>query len=139
MMTFRVGTGDRSPCRYEVSYFALKRANPAEQPRELSDHISMSAPGSAQPREPEVVSGMASVLGADATRRKIHEVFDGRDQRRLRLLDVGCGTGRFLDFVKQPWRRLPAVGPDMSEAYGKEAKRHLWRWSRINFVVGSGE
>jgi ubiquinone/menaquinone biosynthesis C-methylase UbiE len=80
---------------------------------------------------------------ANATRRQalpqLHEVFAGRDQRRLRLLDVGCGTGRFLDFVKQAWPRLPAVGLDLSEAYVREAKRHLRRWSRINLVVGNGE
>ena len=35
--------------RFEVSYFALKRASPAEQARELIDRISMSAPSSAQP------------------------------------------------------------------------------------------
>jgi ubiquinone/menaquinone biosynthesis C-methylase UbiE len=70
---------------------------------------------------------------------QLHEVFAGRDQRRLKLLDVACGTGRFLDFAKQAWPRLPAVGLDMSEAYVKAAKRHLWRWSRINLVVGSGE
>jgi ubiquinone/menaquinone biosynthesis C-methylase UbiE len=80
---------------------------------------------------------------ANATRRQalpqLREVFAGRDQRRLRLLDVGCGTGRFLDFVKQVWPRLPAVGLDMSEAYVREAKRHLRRWSRIGFIVGNGE
>jgi len=80
---------------------------------------------------------------ANATRRQalppLHEIFAGRDQRRLRLLDVGCGTGRFLDFVKQVWPRLPAVGLDMSEAYVGEAKRHLRRWSRIGLVVGNGE
>jgi len=78
---------------------------------------------------------------ANATRGQalpqIHEIFAGRDQRRLKLLNVSCGTGRFLDFAKQAWP--PAVGLDMSEAYVKEAKRHLWRWSRINLVVGSGE
>src|ERR1700731_4843420 len=80
---------------------------------------------------------------ANATRRQalpaLHEVFAGRDQRRLRLLDVGCGTGRFLDFVKQAWPRLPAVGLDMSEAYVREAKRHLRRRSRIDLMVGNGE
>jgi len=40
---------------------------------------------------------------ANAIRRQalppLSEVFAGRDQRKLRLLDIGCGTGRFLDFV----------------------------------------
>jgi ubiquinone/menaquinone biosynthesis C-methylase UbiE len=80
---------------------------------------------------------------ANATRRQalppLHEVFAGRDQRRLRLLDVGCGTGRFLDFVKQVWPKLPASGLDMSEPYVGEAKLHLRRRSRINLIVGDGE
>jgi ubiquinone/menaquinone biosynthesis C-methylase UbiE len=80
---------------------------------------------------------------ANATRRQalpqLHEIFAGRDQRRLRLLDIGCGTGRFIDFVKQAWPRLPALGLDMSEAYIRHAKRHLQRWSRINLVVANAE
>ena len=56
---------------------------------------------------------------ANATRRQalpqLHEIFAGRDQRKLRLLDIGCGTGRFLDFLKQAWPRLPTLGLDMSE------------------------
>jgi ubiquinone/menaquinone biosynthesis C-methylase UbiE len=80
---------------------------------------------------------------ANAIRRQalppLHEVFAGHDQRRLRLLDIGCGTGRFLDFVKQTWPRLPALGLDMSEAYVLEAKAHLRRWCWTNLVVGNGE
>jgi ubiquinone/menaquinone biosynthesis C-methylase UbiE len=80
---------------------------------------------------------------ANATRRQalrpLHEVFAGRDQRRLRLLDVGCGTGRCLDFFKQAWPRLPAFGIDMSEAYVAEARRHLKRWCWINLIVANGE
>src|SRR5438445_8335798 len=80
---------------------------------------------------------------ANATRRQallpLHEVFAGRDQRRLRLLDVGCGTGRFLDAFKQAWPRLPALGVDLSEAYVAEAKRHLRRWCWINVMVANAE
>ena len=80
---------------------------------------------------------------ANATRRQalpqLREVFAGRDQRKLRLLDIGCGTGRFLDIVKQVWPRLPSLGLDLSEPYIRYAKRHLSRWSRINFVVGNAE
>jgi ubiquinone/menaquinone biosynthesis C-methylase UbiE len=80
---------------------------------------------------------------ANATRRQalppLREVFVGRDQRHLRLVDVGCGTGRFLDFLKQAWPRLPAIGIDMSEAYLAEAKRHLKRWCWLDFMVANGE
>jgi ubiquinone/menaquinone biosynthesis C-methylase UbiE len=80
---------------------------------------------------------------ANATRRQalpqLHEVFAGRDQRKLRFLDVGCGTGCFLDFLKQAWPRLPVLGLDMSESYVRYAKRHLKRWSRINLTVGNAE
>jgi ubiquinone/menaquinone biosynthesis C-methylase UbiE len=80
---------------------------------------------------------------ANATRRQalvpLHEIFAGRDQRRLRLLDVACGTGRFLDFVKQAWPRLPALGIDMSESYISEAQRHLKRWCWLDLLVAKGE
>jgi ubiquinone/menaquinone biosynthesis C-methylase UbiE len=70
---------------------------------------------------------------------QLREVFAGRDQRRLKLLDIGCGTGRFLDSLKQAWPRLPTIGLDMSEPYIRHAKRHLRRWSKMNFAVGNAE
>jgi ubiquinone/menaquinone biosynthesis C-methylase UbiE len=80
---------------------------------------------------------------ANAMRRQalppLAEAFAGRDQRKLRLIDIGCGTGRFLDCVKQAWPRLPALGLDLSEAYIRHARRHLTPWSRINLVVGNAE
>ena len=80
---------------------------------------------------------------ANAIRRQalpqLHEAFAGRDQRKLRLLDIGCGTGRFLDFVKQTWPRLQTIGLDMSEVYLKHAQRHLKRWTRTGFVAGKAE
>src|SRR5437763_1510553 len=80
---------------------------------------------------------------ANATRRQallpLAELFAGRDQRRLRLLDVGCGTGRFLDFCKQAWPRLPVAGLDMSEAYLAEARRHLKNSCWVDFVLGKAE
>lgn len=80
---------------------------------------------------------------ANAIRRQalvpLHEAFAGRDQRKLRLLDVGSGTARFLDFVKQAWPRLPVLGVDLSEAYLRQAKRHLRRRSKLAFAVGAGE
>jgi ubiquinone/menaquinone biosynthesis C-methylase UbiE len=80
---------------------------------------------------------------ANAIRRQavvpLHEVFAKRDQRQLKLVDVGCGTGRFLDFVKQAWPRLPCLGIDLSEPYLREARRHLRRWSWLKLAVANAE
>jgi ubiquinone/menaquinone biosynthesis C-methylase UbiE len=80
---------------------------------------------------------------ANAMRRQalppLAEAFAGHDQRRLRLIDIGCGTGRFLDSIKQVWPRLPTLGLDLSEAYIRHARHHLKRWSRTNLVVANAE
>jgi ubiquinone/menaquinone biosynthesis C-methylase UbiE len=83
-------------------------------------------------------SGTANVMRRQAL-PALHEVFAGRDVSRLRLLDVGCGTGRFLDFVKQTWPRLPVIGLDMSDAYIREARSHLRRQPRTSLVVANAE
>src|SRR4029079_8657259 len=66
------------------------------------------------------------------------EAFAGRDQRQMRFMDIGCGTGRFLDCIKQVWPRLPVTGIDLSEAYVRHARRHLKRWSRTHVFVANG-
>jgi ubiquinone/menaquinone biosynthesis C-methylase UbiE len=80
---------------------------------------------------------------ANAMRRQalvpLAEHFAGRDQRTLRLVDLGCGTGRFLDFVKQAWPRLPALGFDLSDAYIAHARRHLKRRARLGLAVANAE
>jgi ubiquinone/menaquinone biosynthesis C-methylase UbiE len=80
---------------------------------------------------------------ANAIRRQalpqLQEIFAGRDQRKLRLLDIGCGTGRFIDQVKQVWPRLPCMGLDLSEPYIGYARRHLRRWAVTNLLVAKAE
>jgi Methyltransferase domain len=80
---------------------------------------------------------------ANAMRRQalppLAEAFAGRDQRKLRMIDVGCGTGRFLNFVKQAWPRLPVLGLDLSQAYVRHARCHLERWSCVNLIVANAE
>jgi ubiquinone/menaquinone biosynthesis C-methylase UbiE len=80
---------------------------------------------------------------ANAIRRQalpqLREVFAGRDQRKLTVIDIGCGTGRFIDSLKQVWPRLPTIGLDMSETYIRHAKRQLKRWGWTRFIVGKAE
>jgi ubiquinone/menaquinone biosynthesis C-methylase UbiE len=82
--------------------------------------------------------GTANVMRRQAI-PQLREIFAKRDHRKLRLLDIGCGTGRFLDLVKQCWPRLPSVGLDLSEPYIRHAKHELRRYSRINLLVGNAE
>ncbi|HEY7765406.1 MAG TPA: methyltransferase domain-containing protein, partial [Aestuariivirgaceae bacterium] len=66
---------------------------------------------------------------ANAMRRQcivpVSEFLRGRDQRRLKLLDVACGTGRLIRFMKQAFPRLAVVGVDLSPTYIDEARRHV--------------
>ncbi|MBV8521686.1 MAG: class I SAM-dependent methyltransferase [Acetobacteraceae bacterium] len=85
-----------------------------------------------------IFSGTANAMRRQAL-PELHEVFAGRDQRRLRLLDAGCGTGRFIASLKQIWPRLAVLGVDLSEAYIREAKRHIGRWSWVTLAVANAE
>jgi ubiquinone/menaquinone biosynthesis C-methylase UbiE len=66
---------------------------------------------------------------ANAMRRQcivpVSEYLRGRDQRRFALLDVACGTGRLVRFLKEAFPRLRVVGLDLSPAYVEEARRHV--------------
>jgi len=63
----------------------------------------------------------------------------GKDQRRMTLLDVACGTGRFLGSVRQAYPRLGLIGSDLSESYLGEARRHLASYRACNFVMANAE
>ena len=80
---------------------------------------------------------------ANAMRRQclvpLSHTMRGRDQRQIRLLDVACGTGRFLRCLKQAWPRLQAAGLDLSEAYLAEARRHLEPYRDVNLYSGNAE
>ncbi len=56
-----------------------------------------------------------------------------------RLLDVACGTGRFLREVKVNYPRLDVTGLDLSPHYLTVARRELQPWSRARLVVGAAE
>ena len=63
----------------------------------------------------------------------------GRDQRRLALLDVACGTGRFLRQVRLAWPALQLTGIDLSQAYLAEARRHIGTLRPAALFEGNAE
>jgi ubiquinone/menaquinone biosynthesis C-methylase UbiE len=56
-----------------------------------------------------------------------------------RLLDIACGTGRFLREVKANYPRLHVTGLDLSPHYLSVARRELAPWSRTRLVEGMAE
>jgi ubiquinone/menaquinone biosynthesis C-methylase UbiE len=80
---------------------------------------------------------------ADAMRRQalvpIHEFLRERRIVDCRLIDIACGTGRFLTFVKDNYPRLAVTALDVSPYYVAEARRNLKPWSRVDFVEAAVE
>ena len=81
---------------------------------------------------------------ADVMRRQVippisRLVHEAGGARRVKLLDVGCGTGRTLH---QLWRAHPELrlwGVDLSPAYLRRARRTLARVGEVTLAVENGE
>ncbi|UYN94639.1 MAG: class I SAM-dependent methyltransferase [Enhydrobacter sp.] len=80
---------------------------------------------------------------ADAMRRRVlkplAEWMQGRNQRGMCGLDVGCGTGRLLAFLHDAWPGLKLTGLDLSAPYLAEARRLIGRTARVKLVEGAAE
>jgi ubiquinone/menaquinone biosynthesis C-methylase UbiE len=83
-------------------------------------------------------------MGAAAPMRRtalqpIAACLSGRDQRQLSLLDVACGTGRFLRQVRLVYPALQLKGLDLSRAYLDEARRHLGDLRAVEWIEAAAE
>ncbi|MGI9476997.1 MAG: class I SAM-dependent methyltransferase [Hyphomicrobiaceae bacterium] len=80
---------------------------------------------------------------ADAMRRAafrpIGSFMRGRDQRAVALLDIACGTGRFLRDVRRSYPRMNLTGLDLSAAYLGEADRHIGDLRSVTWLRGNVE
>lgn len=80
---------------------------------------------------------------ADVMRRRalkpIADWMKGRNQRALRGLDVGCGTGRLLAFLHGAWPGLKWTGLDLSPPYLAEARRLIGPTARVKLIEGAAE
>jgi ubiquinone/menaquinone biosynthesis C-methylase UbiE len=124
----------------------LNETTQGKRPRYYLQNFHYQSGGWLTEKSAELYDTQVEILfsgSANAIRRQalpqLHEVFVGRDQRKLKVVDIGCGTGRFIDALRQVWPRLPVLGLDLSEAYVKHARRYLQRWSRVNLSVAQAE
>lgn len=71
--------------------------------------------------------------------RPIARFMRGRDQREVTLLDVACGTGRFLRQVRLAYPALKLKGLDLSRSYLAEARRHMGALRPARFIEAAAE
>jgi ubiquinone/menaquinone biosynthesis C-methylase UbiE len=80
---------------------------------------------------------------ADAMRRialgSLVRALRGRDQRRVNLIDIACGNGRFLSQVLKTYPKLNATGLDLSPAYAEAARERLAAWPQVEIMTAQAE
>jgi ubiquinone/menaquinone biosynthesis C-methylase UbiE len=119
--------GGRYPRYYLQNFHYQTDGYLSERSAELYDH------------QVEVLFGGA----ADAMRRQALVPLAGEMGRRrvrdTRLVDVACGTGRFLREIKNNYPRLAVTGLDLSPHYLATAGRNLADWSGVELAEGAAE
>jgi ubiquinone/menaquinone biosynthesis C-methylase UbiE len=63
----------------------------------------------------------------------------GRDQRCTEMLEVGCGTGRFLREARLAYPAMRLKGLDLSKTYLEEARRHLDGLRIVDLIAANAE
>jgi ubiquinone/menaquinone biosynthesis C-methylase UbiE len=115
-------------------------------PRYYLQNFHYQTDGWLSRRSAEIYDHQVEVLfmgSADAMRRQallpIAQALAPIGQRRARLIDIACGTGRFLREVKGNFPLLEVTALDLSPFYLDEARAALADWSGTRFVQAAAE
>lgn len=115
-------------------------------PRYYLQNFHYQTDGYLSSRSAELYDQQVEVLfggAADAMRRQalvpVGRVLAERGVRRATLLDLACGTGRFLREVKANYPKLAVIGLDLSPYYLEEAGKRLAPWSGVDLVAAPAE
>src|SRR5712671_6065412 len=132
--------------RADANDEVFRSTPPGRYPRYYLQNFHYQTDGWLSRRSAELYDHQVEVLfggGADAMRRQalvpLQRELARRGVRRARLLDIGCGTGRFLREVKSNYPRLDVSALDLSPFYLAEARRNLAPWSRVEFIAAAAE
>ncbi len=71
--------------------------------------------------------------------RAVSDAVQGNDQRHLKMLDVACGTGRFLRQVRLAFPRLNLTGLDLSQAYLDEGRAQFSDLRAATWLAANAE
>ena len=83
-------------------------------------------------------TGAADAMRRAALAELVREVRGG-DQRETRVLDLACGTGRFMAQTLRALPKLQLTGVDLSPPYTEAARSAVKRWPQADVVEGMAE
>jgi len=132
--------------RADASDEIFRSTPPGRYPRYYLQNFHYQTDGWLSRRSAELYDHQVEVLfggGADAMRRQalvpLGRVLAERGVRRASLLDLACGTGRFLREVKSNYPRLAVSALDLSPHYLELAREALAPWSGTAFLEAPAE
>lgn len=121
-------------------------ADPEIYPTYYRQNFHYQSDGWFSDESAEIYDTQVEVLftgAADVMRRcvlgEVSRQMKGRDQRKTHMLDLACGTGRFLASLLDAYPRLNATGLDLSPNYSGKARRAVSRWPNAEIVQGQAE
>jgi ubiquinone/menaquinone biosynthesis C-methylase UbiE len=83
-------------------------------------------------------TGAADAMRRAALAELVREVRQS-DQRNTQVLDLACGTGRFMAQTLRAMPRLNLTGLDLSPPYAEAARASVKRWPQAEIVEGMAE
>jgi ubiquinone/menaquinone biosynthesis C-methylase UbiE len=123
-----------------------RQVPPGRYPRYYLQNFHFQTDGYLSRHSAELYDHQVEVLfggGAAAMRRQalvpLRDAVARGGVRSARLLDLGCGTGRFLREIKTNYPTLAVTALDLSPFYLEEARRTLAPWSRSEFIPAPAE
>lgn len=126
--------------------FRQLRENDPPYPRYFLQNFHFQSDGYLSDESAQLYDYQVEILfsgGADAMRRQglvpLADWLSGRRVSETRLVDIGCGTGRFLRFVHDAHPLLQLTGIDLSQPYLDRAQDNLNDARRVTFLTGNGE
>ena len=83
-------------------------------------------------------TGAGDAMRRAALAELVREVRGG-DQRQTKVLDLACGTGRFMAQTLRALPKLQLTGLDLSPPYAAAAREAVQRWPQVEVVEGLAE
>jgi len=136
----------RRLARSGVEVRDLDAADPERFPAYYRQNFHYQTDGWLSDESAEIYDHQVEALftgAADAMRRaalaELVKEIQGSDQRSVQVLDLACGTGRFMNQVMTALPRLNLTGLDLSPPYAKLARSNVEKWPHVEVVEGAAE